>query len=126
MALETLNANMFRKSNATPVGGSIAGYVVGFYNGGKFPEIDCLRMVGDDGQSFILNPHGTLKYFKKNNNPLGCYYVFTRGEDKKNTRGQTVAQWVTQIDREKTMPVMAEVAQIANVAPAASADELNF
>jgi hypothetical protein len=100
MAFEVAETK-FKKANDIPVGGSIEGFVIGQYNGGKFPLVDCIKMRNEEG-TFILSGNGTLKYFFKNSNKPGFYYRFTRLPDVVNKMKQTVSQWKIEIDREKT------------------------
>lgn len=102
MAFETVTLS-FKKAKDVPVGGSIEGYVLGQYNGGQFPEIDCLKMKLDNGENIVLSPNGSLKYFFKNGNELGYYYKFTRLEDQpvKNRPSMMSAKWLIQVDRSR-------------------------
>lgn len=95
----------FKKAKDIPLGQSLIGYVVGFYNSATYPEIDCLEMVTESGEKFTLSPTGNLKYFKKNNWPVGVLYKFTRLEDKLNKRGTKSCNFKVEYDTSKTVVV---------------------
>ncbi len=100
MAFETVSGiKNYKKSNEIKVGEFIEGYVTGKQNSGLYPEIDQICMQTKKGEQFILSPHGSLKFFFKNNNKPGFYYRFTRLDDTKNKRGQAICQFKIEVDK---------------------------
>lgn len=125
MAFE-LAERKFKKANDIPVGSSVEGYVVGKYNGGKFPKVDCLMIKEKDGTEYILSGNGTLKYFFENGNQVGLYYRFTRKADQLNKMKQTVSQWTIEVDRSLKTEVTANIVDIPSAAETAGIDSLEF
>lgn len=124
MAFESVEQK-FKKANDIKVGESIEGFVIGKHNGGRFPNVDCIRMkVGNE--NIILTGNGTLKYFFENGNKAGFYYRFTRVEDKKNKLGQVVSQWKIEIDRSRTCEVEAPVVEAPKTDVAAATEHIPF
>ncbi len=118
----------FKKAKDIPVGQSLIGYVVGFYNSVKFPNLDNLEMKTESGDEFTLSVTGNLKYFKANKYPLGCLYRITRLDDKKNKMGTMSANFKVEYDTEKTV-VVPTVVQVPVPPPAATdvtADKIPF
>jgi len=103
MALEEVQKFTYVKARDVAMGTKVEGYVVGVYRGGKYPDIDCLKMRSKDGKEFIFGG-GSLRYFFKNQNKAGFYYSFERIADKP-TKGQPSAQFKILIDKSDTCAV---------------------
>jgi len=128
MKKQITGAPKFYPSKLLPKDKEFRAYLVGWYNGGQYPEINNLKLKALDpfptvetktgkiniakDEVFILNVHGQLKYFKENCNqqsvnPIGCLLFITYTGDKKNKRNQTVAQFNVSIDdEEKTSEIL--------------------
>jgi hypothetical protein len=101
MSFEQVGGYKFIKSNSLKVGESIEGFVVGKYNSKMYPDKDSIIM-SINGESIVVNAHGSLQYFFSNNNKAGYYYRFTRLEDKM-IKNKASLQWKIEVDRSKTI-----------------------
>src|SRR4051812_17185640 len=108
MALKEVTRSNFVKSNATPVGERIKGYVLGIAPGGPLSpdKKNIYLLLEDKSQVVNLTCHGTLNYFWDNKNEPGFYYEFLRLADKKNKMGKVVAQF--QIFKDEELKVNVE------------------
>lgn len=115
----------FKKAKDIPVGEHLVGYVVGFYNSVKFPNLDNLEMRTESGEEFTLSVTGNLKYFKANKYPVGCLYRITRLDDKKNKMGTMSANFKVEYDTDKTVAVPVTVT-VPPPATDVTADKIPF
>lgn len=117
MALKSIGSNrIYKKASLLRIGDVLKGYVIGISNGGKYPDKDNLEMVLTDdchplslraGEKFTLAVCGNLKFFKKNEYPVGCYYEF-KLVGEKDTRGGRSKVFDIQVDEERKMEPIEE------------------